>query len=83
MPQGSNVRGNVRSLENNNFGGLEGPPVFFSLCVDVPMGAIFFDPENGGTPALSGRRTHGYVGALGNKRAFDPPLYICKSTRAQ
>jgi hypothetical protein len=48
------------------------------------MGAIIFDPENGGTPALSGRRPYGYVGgALGNKPAFDPPLYICKSTRAQ
>lgn len=39
------------------------------------MGAIFFDSES--TPALSGGWTHGFVGALGNKRAFDPLLHIC------
>jgi hypothetical protein len=41
------------------------------------LGEIFFDSES--TPALSGGWTHGFVGALGNKRAFDPLLHICNS----
>jgi hypothetical protein len=54
--------------------GLGGTTNFFR--VDLPTGAYFLIPSMV-APASSGRWTHGYVGALGNKRAFDPPLNIC------
>ena len=57
------------------FLGLGGTDFVFLVRVDLPMGAIFFDPENGGT-GIERKTAQGYVGALCNKRAFDPPLYI-------
>lgn len=78
MHQGPNIQGSVCSIENRNHSSLGGPKFFFFFL----FGWIFlwcsifcFDSES--TPALSGGWTHGFVGALGNKRAFDPLLHIC------